>query len=81
MGCSPNQVNGKPTNVSETQRGFVPLDERFKSVKRRQLKGDIDFYILANQATIKELGTLDLIFKPHPDILRRRRGHVGLCLP
>ena len=79
MGCVPNQINGKPTNVAETQKGYVPLDERFDSVRRRPLKGDIDFYILANQATIKELATLDLIFKPHPDILRRRRGLKGLC--
>jgi len=79
MGCSVNQVNGKPTNVFETQKGYVPLDERFSSVKRRELKGDIDYYILANQQTIKELGTLDLIFKIPPDVARRRRGRVGLC--
>ena len=79
MGCSVNQINGKPTNVSETQKGYVPLDERFDSVRRREIKGDIDFYILANQQTIKELATLDLIFKVPPDVLRRRRGRVGLC--
>ena len=53
MGCSPNQINGKPTNVSETQKGYVPLAERFKSIRRREIKGDIDYFILANQATIK----------------------------
>jgi len=79
MGCSVNQINGKPTNVSETQKGYVPLDERFDAVKNREIKGDIDFFILANQQTIKELATLDLIFKVPPDILRRRRGFPGLC--
>lgn len=70
-----------PINVSETQKGYFPLRNRFKSFKNRGIHGkdtqakDRDLFYLTQQYTLKEMATLDLIF-PTPHFVLQERGRA-----
>ena len=69
-----------PLNLSKTQKGYVPLVDRFKSFPKDSEKEpvtDSQFYFQNYANGTLEKATLDLLF-PVPDFITKAKNKAGI---